>query len=350
MQWFYIFLMAGLLTFNSLGGWAHAASSKLDELIAGAKKEGVIEFYGPSTLTPKGAQALAAAFNKKYGLNVTLNYSPSGNMTRDTGKVVGLSASGQPPEWDIMVVTDAHHGSLWIRKLHTPFDYKSLGVNPKIIEYDSGTVSIANQFALPTYNKKILPAKDVPKKWEDLLDPKWQGGKLGVINSTHHWARLAVGAWGEEKTTAFVKKLAAQKPTLSRAGEMTQRLVLGEVLLSATLQDSQLHRAAETGAPLAFAEGIEPVISPEYHVGVLKGAPHPSTGHLFVAFMTSPEAQELWEKYTGHSSAHVKGTKAYKYAQGKKVIFMKQDQAKLVDKIAREYGGILGFQRGKKKK
>jgi len=29
------------------------------------------------------AQALAAAFNKKYGLNITVNYHPSGNMTND---------------------------------------------------------------------------------------------------------------------------------------------------------------------------------------------------------------------------------------------------------------------------
>ncbi|HWP57461.1 MAG TPA: extracellular solute-binding protein [Candidatus Acidoferrales bacterium] len=336
-----LLLLAALVGFSP----ANAAAAKIDDLIAAAKKEGVIEFYGPSTLGPQGAQALAAAFNKKYGLNIKLNYSPSGNMTRDTAKVVGLSASGVAPEWDIMVVTDAHHGSLWLRKLHIPFDYKSLGVSPNQIEYDSGTVSVANQFALPAYNKKILPAKDVPKKWEDLLDPKWKGGKLGVINSTHHWARLAAGPWGEEKTTAFVKKLAELKPTLSRAGEMAQRLLIGEVLVSATLQDSQLHEAAETGAPLAFAEEVSPVISPEYHVGVLKGAPHPNVGHLFVVFMTTPEAQEVWEKYTGHTSVHAKGTKAYKFAQGKQVVFMKQDKAEMIDKLARQYGKILGFDR-----
>lgn len=324
-------------------GQVHAAP--IDDLIAAAKKEGVLELYGPSTLGPPGAQALGVAFNKKYGLTIKVNYNPSGNMTRDIGKIVGLAASGVPPEWDLMVVTDAHHGSLWVRKLHRPFDYKSLGVNPNAIEYDNGTVSVANQFALPAYNAKILPAKDVPKKWEDLLDAKWKGGKLGVINSTHHWARLATGPWGEEKTTDFVKKLAALQPTLSRAGEMTQRLLLGEVLVSATLQDSQLHEAAESGAPIVFAEEVQPVISPEYHVGVLKGAPHPNVAHLFVAFMTSPEVQEIWEKYTGHTSAHVKGTKAYKFAQGKKVVFMKQDQAELVDKLARQYGKILGFDR-----
>jgi iron(III) transport system substrate-binding protein len=314
----------------------------LDELIAGAKKEGAIEFYGPSTLGPEGAQALIASFNKKYGLNIRLDYNPSGNMTRDTAKIVGLSASGQPPEWDIMVVTDAHHGSLWLRKLHKTFDYASLGVPKQRIEYDSSTVSVANQFALPAYNKKILPAKDVPKKWEDLLDPKWKG-KLGVINSTHHWGRLAAGPWGEEKTLDFVKKLSAQQPILTRAGEMAQRLILGEVLVSATLQDSQLHEAKQSGAPLVFAEEVQPVISPEYHVGVLKNAPHPNVGHLFVTFMASPEVQVIWEKYTGHTSAYVPGTTAHKFAQGKQVVYMKQDQAQKVDKISRQIGKILGF-------
>jgi iron(III) transport system substrate-binding protein len=320
-----------------------AVAAPIDDLIAGAKKEGAIEFYGPSTLGPEGAQALAAAFNKKYGLNIKLQFNASGNMTRDVGKVVGLSASGVAPEWDIMVVTDSHHGSLWFRKLHKTFDYKSVGVDPKIIEYDNGVVSIANQFALPAYNKKTLPAKDVPKRWEDLLDPKWKGGKLGVTSSVHHFARLAAGPWGEEKTTDFVKKLAAQQPTLSRAGEMAQRLLIGEVLLSATMQDSQLHESAEAGAPLVFAEAVQPVVSPEYHVGVLKGAPHPNTGHLFTVFMTTREAQQLWEKHTGHSSAYVPGTKAHKFIQGKSVVFMKQDQAQLVDKLTRQYGKIFGF-------
>jgi iron(III) transport system substrate-binding protein len=317
-------------------------AAPFDDLIAGAKKEGVIEFYGPSTLGPEGAQALAAGFNKKYGLNVKLNFSPSGNMTRDTAKVVGLSASGQPPEWDIMVVTDAHHGSLWLRKLHDSYDYTSIGVAKERVEYDNGTVSVANQFALPAYNTKLVPAKDVPKKWEDLLDPKWKG-KLGVINSTHHWGRLAAGPWGEEKTIDFIKKLSAQKPLLTRAGEMAQRLILGEVLISATLQDSQLHQSQQSGAPLAFAEQVSPVISPEYHVGVLKNAPHPNVGHLFVAFMASPEVQIIWEKYTGHTSAYVPGTSAYKFAQGKQVVYMKQDQAQKVDKISRQIGKILGF-------
>jgi iron(III) transport system substrate-binding protein len=329
----------------SVGGWPHRAlAAPIDELKAGAKKEGVIEFYAPSTLTPQGAEALGKAFNKKYHLNIALKYSPSGNMTANVAKVVGMAATGVPPDWDLMVVTDAHHATLWLRKLLNPFDYGKLGVNPKLIHYDNGAISFANQFVLPAYNKKILPAKDVPEKWEDLLDPKWKGGKLGVTVATHHFARLAT-VWGEEKTTKFVRAIAAQRPILGRLGEIYNRLQLGEVLVAVTMTDSYINTAKKAGAPVVFAEGIQPVISPAYYAGVLKGAQHPNVGHLFAAFLTSPEAQTVWEKYGGQTSAFIPGTPAYKYAQGKQVIYMTQDQAGTIDKLAREYGKILGFGR-----
>src|SRR5262249_9090457 len=116
-------------------GTSSGRAAPIDDLVKGAKQEGTIEFYAPPTSTPQGAQALDAALNKKYGLNVKLQYSPSGNMTRDIGKVVGLGATGVPPEWDLMVVTDAHHATLWVKKMHQPFDYKSIGVDPKAIQY-----------------------------------------------------------------------------------------------------------------------------------------------------------------------------------------------------------------------
>lgn len=317
-------------------------AAPIDDLVASARKEGTIDFNAPSTVSPAGVQKLAEAFNKKYGLNIALNYHPTSGMTGDVAKLVGRVAAGVPPEWDLMVLHDAGHATLWLRKLHRPFDYRSLGVDPKVIHYDNGTVAFANQFALPAYNKKALSPQDVPRSWEDLLDGRWKGGKLGMSTATHHLARLAT-AWGEKKTTEYVKAIAKQQPFLGRLGDTYTRLQLGEILIAITLTDDFIHRAKVTGAPLAYAEGIEPVISPAYNSGVLKGARHPSVAHLFTVFLTSPEGQEIWEKYTGMSSAFVPGTPAYRYAQGKKVLYMTQDQAEMVDRLAREYGDILGF-------
>lgn len=332
-------LLAGMVWL----AWACAVSgAPIDDLIAGAKKEGTIEFYAPSTLTPQGAQAVIAAFNKKYGLSIKLEYSPSGNMTRDIGKIVGLAASGTPPEWDLMVVTDAHHATLWLRKLHQTYDYRAVGVDPKAIYYDSGAISFANQFVLPAYNDKLVAAKDAPKSWDDLLDPKWKG-KLGVATATHHLARLAAGPWGEEKTTKFVKALTKQELILGRMGEIYNRLLLGEVVVAVSLSDSEIKSARNQAAPVVHAERVEPLVSPAYHAGAPKGARHPNVAHLMAAFLLTSEAQKIWEKYAGQTSAFVAGTEAHKYVQGKKALYMTQDQAEIVDRLSRDYGKILGF-------
>jgi hypothetical protein len=86
--------------------FVHCSAAPLDDLVAGAKKEGQIELYAPSTLTPQGAQALGDAFNKKYGLNTRVQYSPAGQMERDVTKLMTTAAAGIAPEWDIMLVTD----------------------------------------------------------------------------------------------------------------------------------------------------------------------------------------------------------------------------------------------------
>ena len=335
-------LVAGLLIFSVLLKWTpDAPAAPIDELIAAAQKEGVIQFYAPSTLGPEGAQKLAEAFNKKYHLNINMQYIPSGSMTGDVAKVAGLAVAGVPPEWDLMVVHDAGHGTLWLRKLHKPFDYRKLGIDPSVIHYDSGAVAFANQFALPAYNKKFLPPQDVPKNWEDLLEPKWKGGKLGVA-ALDHLARLAIG-WGEKRATEYVKALAKQAPMLGLLGSLYSRLQIGEILVMVTLTDSFIHRATQTGSSIAFAEGVEPLIAPTYQAGVLKGAQHPNAGHLFAVFLTTLEAQEIWEKYGGQTSASIPGTTAYKYVQGKKVLYMTQNQAELIDRLIKEYGKILGF-------
>jgi iron(III) transport system substrate-binding protein len=315
----------------------------IDDLIAGAKKEGVLELYAPSTLTPEGAQRLGEAFNKKYGLNVKLNFTPAGAMTRDVGKIVGFAATGQPQEWDVMLIHDAGHATLWLKKLHKPYEYAKVGVAPQAIQYDSGTVILANQFALPAYNRQFVPAKDVPKSWHDLLDPKWKGGKLGMSTATHHIARLAT-LWGEGKTTEFVKALAAQQPILGPLGTIYSRMQLGEVLVAITLTDSFVHQAKVSGSPIVHAEEVTPLISPAYNAGVIKGAVHPNAGHLFSAFLSTPPAQEILEKFGGHTSALVPGTPAYKFVQGKQTIYMKQEHAEMVDRLTGVYGKIFGLQ------
>jgi iron(III) transport system substrate-binding protein len=324
---------------------APAGSAPIDDLIAAAKKEGAVEFLFPSSWPPPGVEAMGEAFNKKYGLNIKFGRHASQQMAQDVSKVMTRSAINMAPDWDLMVVTDAHHATLWLKKLLQPFDYKSVGVDADMIRYGNGTVSIANQLVQPAYNKKSVSARDVPVTWDDLLDPKWKGGKIGVSVATHHFARLGVGAWGIEKGNKYAEALAKQEPNLGTLGQLYTRLQIGEIMIAATLLNGLVYDAERRGAPVVFAEKVEPVIAPAYHAGVPKGALHPNAGHLLALFFTTDEGQDLMEKYTGYTSAQVRGTRAHKYVQGKKVLYMADDQAEIIDKLANDYSVAFGFKK-----
>ncbi|OGP26203.1 MAG: hypothetical protein A2038_10700 [Deltaproteobacteria bacterium GWA2_57_13] len=337
------FSIGGSLLLVCVIAWGSTvAAASMDQLVAAAKQEGAVDFYAPSTLTPEGAKVLAQTFNKKFGTNIRVNYFASGSMTADVGKLVAQAATGVAPDWDLMVIIDALHGPLWQKKLHVPYDYGKLGADSRAVHYDNGTVSIANQVVLPGYNPKILGRNDVPKSWEDLLNPRWKG-KIGVPTATGQMDFLAI-LWGEEKFIDFVRALAKQEPIPGKLAELATRLELGEISLASTLTDSFIYRAKKTGAPLEHAQ-IQPVVSPAYHAGVLKGARHPNAGHLLAAFLTAPEAQQIWEQYGGQSSAFVAGTKMYSYVQGKAVIYLTQKEVALVNRMVGEIGKILGFRR-----
>jgi iron(III) transport system substrate-binding protein len=316
------------------------SAASVEQLVSTAKQEGVLEFYAPGTLGAEGTKQLEQAFNKRFGTSIKVNYTQSGSMTADVSKYIGEAAAGTPPQWDLMVLIDALHGSLWKRKLHIPFDYRSLGVDGKAIHYNNGTVSFANQVVLPAYNSKTMDPKDVPKRWEDLLDPKWKG-KLGIVTGVGHIDYLAI-RWGEKKFLDFGRALAKQSPIPGKLGELYTRLQIGEISLTTTLTNSFIIRAQKEGAPLEHAQ-VQPIVAPAYHIGVLKGARHANAAHLFASFLVSPEAQTIWERYNGQTSAFVPGTKMYNYVQGKDVIYLGQNDVDLVNKAVVDLNKILGF-------
>jgi len=57
------------------------------------------------------------------------------------------------------------------------------------------------------------------------------------------------------------------------------------------------------------------VLTSYFQLGVPKNSAHPNLAKLFVAFMASPEAQRVVEKYEQRSSHLVAGTRMAKYVK-----------------------------------
>jgi len=150
-------------------------------------------------------QALGNAFNKKFGLNIKINYSPSSNMTGDVAKLV-MGAASRPPRngtscWSRMRTTPP----CGPRKLHLPFDYAKLGVAPELIQYDNGAVSVGNQFVLRPTTETFCPRKKRRNAGKIFSTQNGKAASSAFRPRPIICSRLAVGPWGENKTLDFVK-------------------------------------------------------------------------------------------------------------------------------------------------
>ena len=147
--------------------------------------------------------------------------------------------------------------------------------------------------SFPAYNKKLVTEKDAPKTWEDLLNPKWK------VKSACRARPITWLVWqqdpGRRESDQLCQSLTKQELILGRLGEIYNRLLLGEIVVAVSLTDSEIKADKNKTAPVAHAEAVSPLISPAYEAGVPKNAPHPKIAQLMAAYLTTPEAQKIWE-------------------------------------------------------
>ncbi|HLC27455.1 MAG TPA: ABC transporter substrate-binding protein [bacterium] len=303
-----------------------AKGDALSQIVEGARQEGVIDFSGPSSLTPKGAEALITALNKKYNLELRINYVSASSYPAIAGQLVMQATAGQPPTYDVVFQTESTVVPLANRGVLEPVDWTGIfpHINKESIQLKGAALLTDTMFALPAYNTKTVAPKDVPKSWEDFLDPKWKG-KIQAPVYIDGWTTLWGQMWGEEKTTEYLKKLQGQNPVLGRFTEIQTRLASGEYPVAIVQLAPFVIEAQQKGAPVAFATEVKPALVMMNLMSVVKKARHPNAAKLFTAFVLTPEGQEVWWTYGKRSSLYVKGSDAEKFSRGKQLLLPDMD-------------------------
>lgn len=156
------------------------------------------------------------------------------------------------------------------------------------------TVAVSSQLAALAYNRDLIAPEDVPRQWEDLLDPKWSGNFMLDIRPSN--LAPMVPLWGEERTLEYARGLAANSPIWSR-GQTAQLndINIGEYAMLAFANYHSGVRAQERD-PSGKLEMVllEPV---PVRIGEVLGvfgpdiASNPWAALLFIEWMAGAEGQ-----------------------------------------------------------
>jgi len=261
---------------------------RLQKLVEGAKKEGGLAIYTSAQSDDMGM--LVGAFEKKYGVRVSVWRSSSENVLQRAVTEARANrftmdiAETNGPELESM------HREKILQAVKSPY---LADLIPQALRPHGEWVGTRLNVFTQAYNTKAVRKEDLPKRWEDLLDPKWKG-KLGIEQEDSDWLAGVMGEIGEAKGTKLFKEIVAKNGISVRKGHtlLTQLVVSGEIPLALTVYNYKAEQLKRKGAPIDwFAIGT--AIARPNGIGVARRAPHPHAAVLFYDFEIGEEGQRI---------------------------------------------------------
>jgi iron(III) transport system substrate-binding protein len=258
--------------------------------------------------------------------------------------------SGAAPSYDLMFQNVVTGIPIYTNAAFEPVPWLDLAADLKSqdLALNGAALIVDTQFIVPTYNPRIIKEGDVPKTWDDLLDPKWKG-KLGLLVNNEPWDLLAQpSAWGRERTISYLKKLMELNPKIGRLPEAHQRVLSGETPLNTFGQyERAVHYRDDLKAPISAIATVEPVLTYVYIFMIPKGAKSRHAAALVAAAMLSDEGQAIHRKFRSASSMFRPGTPSNEFAKTHKIVTPQLDfllSAEFAD-LNKEISGLISERR-----
>ena len=289
-------LLSLILALVLLAAPAHAFEGEA-QLHEAAKKEKAFTWY-TSHFNSETAAAVCNGFEQKYA-GVKCNY------IRTTAQVA-YQRLAQDQKAGLAVAsvfssTDtSHFGKMkkdgWLAPYRPKNTDQLIDAFKSFSDPDGAFVATAAGLVLITYNTSVVAEKDAPKKWTDLLDPKWKG----KVSIGHPGFSGYVGTWVVEMRKLYgwdyFKRMEQNKPRIGRSINDTVTMLNAKESWVAAGPSATTLESKDKGNPLAVVypeDGAILMVSPS---GLLKNAPAPNAGRLFLEYLLSRECNEIMVK------------------------------------------------------
>ena len=251
-----------------------------------AKKEAKVVVYG--SVPPQSMEGLHQAFKKKYGIEVEYW---RGSSTQVSERALTEWRAGKPA-FDI---AEGNRGVQLIMKDEGLFQKFIPPASQKFPDrFKEKDALITPWRVLPIsmlYNTEMVKSADLPKTFDDLLNPKWTG-KISIPDPTRH-TTTAQFLWNlrkfkGDKWLDYVKALAKQKPVLVESlAPVTTTIIKGEALVGITY----IKYIKQYKGPVDYIPMDQYLTDPNY-LSLSAKAMHPNAAKLYIDFACSAEGQK----------------------------------------------------------
>ncbi len=324
-----LFILLSFLSLFSNAVSAAEGDAQQLQLMDGAKKEGKLVFY--TSVETEFARSLAAAFELKYPFTKT-------DIFRSThDKILSrMNVERKTSTYTADVVSVGEFETYHMQKMGfiTPYKSPFAAAYPEGFKDPNGYwTDLYDNLIVTAYNTARVKRDELPKRYQDLLHPRWKG-RMVLDQNEDRWFANMLYLMGEKKGMEFMQALAKQEVAIrSGRGIVTQLLGAGEYDLQIVAYWYRPYLMKKQGAPVDWI-GMEPAIVATHPISVVNRAPHLNTAKLFIDFALSDQGQKIFVQ-RGRESAKA-GLKPEGYPDYLKVF---PSRVQLAEKLE-EYGRL----------
>ena len=271
-----------------------ADAQSIDELYLAGKSEGLVTWYSV-ILGDEAARPLARAFEARYP-GIAVDYQ-RGNTQANASKIIEEAKAGRPKG-------DVFDGSTTVvplleAGLVEPWMPPSALTIPERYRDPNGYWSaVLLEFLTVGYDADVVAPDEVPKSFEDLLNPKWRNRMVWSISpgltGGAGFAGNILTELGEERGLDYLTKLKGQNIT-ARSGDghaVIEEMAARRFPIGLQIFNHHTFLERAKGNNIQWAR-LEPVLGFSNNIGLVKGSLHPNAAKLFLNFVLSPEGQAI---------------------------------------------------------
>ena len=256
-----------------------------------ARKEGEVMVY--TSLVPDDLTALAAAFERKYGVKLK---TWRANSEKVLQRAVTEARAGRN-DADIVETNGPQLESLYREQGLQPLRSQHIkDLMPQALRPHGHWVGTRINMFVQSYNTNLVKKDELPKSYADLAHPRWKG-RLGIEAEDEDWFAMIVKELGEEAGLRTFREIVKVNGLSVRKGHtlLAGLVASGEIPFALTTYSHGAEKMKQKGAPVEWF-AISPAIGRANGIGVTRKPPHPHAAALFVDFLLSPEGQAILQK------------------------------------------------------
>lgn len=310
---------------------------ELAKLVEGAKAEGVVNWG--DALKPEEAGPMIKAFTEKYPF-IKVEHTRVNDT--DSRERLFRELQANKVSFDIFDVSGEEIPPFKAANILMPIDWtKYYNIRTEMTDPDKLFIAYGGSVKVVAYNTNLVKKEDLPKTWDDLLDPKWKG-KLVVDSRPKSFLHL-MPAWGEQKVLDYLKKLADNKPQYRRGqSESIQLMAAGDIAIIAGSYYHSVKLVKDKGAPIDVVL-LDPVPVSMSFMTIAKATPHPNAAKLFLGWMAT-EGEKYYDQATGRGLPFVGyETGVAKLIGDKKLSIFDYTWALREDELDKKAGQMMGL-------